>query len=321
MLKELKSRSEVKVTMESSFYVLILLLLFVANFITLLVMLLNRRMRTIPNMFVGSLAISDFLLGSFACLFSFPILATSQWSFNDATCQFQGYIATTLCVASIQTLVLMAVNRYFRIVKPAKYRRFFTKKKIMVMILVSWLSSICATLPYILSGRKMVFHPSKFVCILDIVSGRVFFAVLTTVYLGPTSCVIFYCYFRILKTVRSHNNNFQATGRGNSTVNVEEIKVARTLFVIVVFFNLCWAPVLFIDLVDTFCGRWVFSREVYVVYNFLVTISSALNPFIYGVLNKNFRKEYLKVLCCRYCRSRAVVEPLAVEGRASVVTA
>ena len=53
-------------------------------------------------------------------------------------------------------------------------------------------------------------------------------------------------------------------------------------------------------------------------YTFLATISSALNPLIYGVFNKSFRKNYLKVLCCRYCRSQAVVEPLAVRGRANV---
>ena len=38
--------------------------------------------------------------------------------------------------------------------------------------------------------------------------------------------VIFYCYLTILKTVRSHNFNFQRAGDGLSAVNVEEIKVA-----------------------------------------------------------------------------------------------
>ena len=54
-------------------------------------------------------------------------------------------------------------------------------------------------------------------------------------------------------------------------------------------------------------------------YTFLGAISSALNPFIYGVLNKSFRKNYLNVLRCRCCRSQAVVEPLDVQVRASVV--
>ena len=270
-------------------------------------------------MLVASLAISDFCLGAFShCPLALPTLATSQWPFNDVTCQCMGYIIITLCVASIQTLVLMAVNRYFRIVKPAKYRRYFTKKKTVTMVLVSRLSSMCAPLPYLLRGDKMVFHPYKFIC-NPTIDSSVFAAILVTVYVGIPSCVIFYCYLRIFKTVHSHNNNFQLFSNGSSTVNVEDIKVARTLFAIVVFFNLYWTPVLLIDLVDTIRGGWTFPREAYVAYTFLGTISSALNPLIYGVLNKNFRKDYLKLLCCRHCRSQTAVEPaMVMEGRGAL---
>ena len=61
--------------------------------------------------------------------------------------------------------------------------------------------------------------------------------------------------------------------------------MARTLFIIVVFFNLCWTPVMLIDIVDTIYGRWTFPRETYVAYSFLATISSALNPIIYEGLD------------------------------------
>ena len=57
---------------------------------------------------------------------------------------------------------------------------------------------------------------------------------------------------------------------------------------ILVFFSLCWTPVLLIDLADTILGRWTFPGEAHVAYTFLANISRALNPFIYGVLNRNF---------------------------------
>ena len=150
MLKELQSRSKAKVILESGFYALILVFLFVGNFITLLIIVLNRRMRTIPNMFVASLTVSDFCLGALkTCPLALSVLVTSQWPFSDVTCQYYGYITITLAVASIQTIALMAVNRYFRIVKPAKYRRYFTKTKTRIMILASWLYSMCVPFPYI----------------------------------------------------------------------------------------------------------------------------------------------------------------------------
>ena len=317
MLTELKSRSKEKVILESVSFGFLSLLMLVGNFITLLVMLLNRRLRTIPNMLVASLAVSDFLIGVSGSL-GISVLLTSQWPFSDTTCQFQGYIVIALAVASVHTLALMAVNRYFRIVKESKYRRYFTKKKTMIMILLSWFYSMCCPLPYFLAGNKMVFHASKFFCYTPI-NNPVFQAYGVPLYIGIPTSIIFYCYLKIFKTVRSHNNNFHLPGNPASMANVEEIKVARTLFVIVVFFNLCWTPVFLIDIVDTILGRWTFPREVYVAYTFLANISSALNPFIYGVLNKNFRKDYLKLLYCRYCRSQIVVEPSPLRGGSNVM--
>ena len=165
MLIELKSRSKEQVILESVSFVFLSLLFLFGNFVTLLVMLLNRRLRTIPNMFVASLAVSDFSIGALISVpLCIPTLVTSHWPFNDPTGQFQGYIVMALVAASVHTLALMAVNRYFRIIKPSKYRRYFTKKKTMMMLLVSWFYSICRPLPYFLSGHKTVFLASKFFC-------------------------------------------------------------------------------------------------------------------------------------------------------------
>jgi len=158
----------------------------------------------------------------------------------------------------------------------------------------------------------MVFHPSKFFCYLQIDSGA-FTAFLVTVNGGLPICITFFCYFKIIKTVRSHSSNLKNTRNGTSAVNVEEIKVARTVFVIVLFFSFCWTPVLLIDLVDIIYGSWTFPLGAYVAYSFLATVSSALNPIIYGVLNKNYKDQYLKILRCSHCRSQTVVEPFIVE--------
>ena len=316
MLNELKSRSIVAIILESSFLIFLWSFLMIGNSITLLVMLLNHRIRTIPNMFVASLAVTDLCLGGFVSVPLGPVvLVTSQWPFSDSTCQFQGYIVIALAVASVHTLALMAVNRYFRIVKPSKYRRYFTKKKTMIMILLSWFYSMCCPLPYFLGGHKMIFHASKFFCYPPI-DNSAFVAYCLLLYLGLPSTIILYCYLRVFQTVRSHSNNFQRPGNPVITANVEEIKVARTLFVTVMIFSLCWIPIIFIDIVDTTQGRWSFPREAYLTYTYLALISSAINPLIYGVLNKNFRKEYHKLLYRRCCRShrQAVVQPLALRA-------
>ena len=83
-------------------------------------------------------------------------------------------------------------------------------------------------------------RPSKFFCCF-MIDGGAFASLLVAFYVGIPSCIIFYCYFRIFKTIRTHNNNLYHPGNGINTVNIKEIKVARTLFVIVVFYSLCSA--------------------------------------------------------------------------------
>ena len=55
----------------------------------------------------------------------------------------------------------------------------------------------------------------------------------TTLSTGFPNCIIFYCYLRIFKTLRSHNN-FLLSGNPTNVLNVE-VKVARTVFVTVAF--------------------------------------------------------------------------------------
>ena len=68
---------------------------------------------------------------------------------------------------------------------------------------------ISAPLTYFLSGDKMVFHSFKLFCVPKIIAVP---GISGTVCLGISCAIILYCYFRIFKTVRHHNNNFRLPG-------------------------------------------------------------------------------------------------------------
>ena len=110
----------------------------------------------------------------------------------------------------------MTVNKCYRFVKPANYRYIITEKEPLEMILVWWLYFICA-----------LFYP--------LIENSAFMAYGQQLYLQgfQTNYIIFYCYLGIFKTIRSHNN-FHLSGNPMNALNVE-VKVARTVFVTVVF--------------------------------------------------------------------------------------
>ena len=51
-----------------------------------------------------------------------------------------------------------------------------------------------------------------------------------------------------------------------------------------------------IDIVDAFLGsEWELTRGTYYVYTIFGITSSAINPIIYGVMNRSYRKAYLRL--------------------------
>ncbi|EDO39133.1 predicted protein [Nematostella vectensis] len=309
---ELLSRGLAQVVMESGALILIMLIIFFGNSLTLYIVLFNRRLRTVPNLFVISLAISDLAMGVLALPLPLAVMNVSRWPFTDSACQYNGFIAITLAAASIQTLALTSVNRYFKVVKPSLYRKYFTMRATIICIISSWFVATLAAIPYLATGFRMIYHPGKFVCYYNDTSW--WLGTLIIIYVGLPNSVIVFCYYQVFKTVKIHQKRLQSTQNNRSNVSVEDIKITRTLFVVVVFFMFCWAPYMIVDLVDVFRGYWSMSREVYTMSTFLGTLSSAVNPVIYCFLNPSFRREYSRSLGLRRrrtedrCSKRAVAE-------------
>ncbi|EDO39161.1 predicted protein [Nematostella vectensis] len=312
MQRELASRGTAKVVAESGTFFLFMVIVLFGNSLTLYIVLSNRRLRTVPNLFVVSLALSDLGMGVLSMPMCITVLSVSGWPFGDSACQYNGFIAVTMGVSSTQTLALTSVNRYFKVVKPSLYRKYFTMRATIICILSSWFLATLATIPYLASGSRMIFHPGKYVCYLHINAGW-YVAFVATIYVGLPSSVIMFCYFHVFKAVKAHQKRFQNTNN-NSNVSVEEIKITRTLFVVVVCFMFCWSPILIIDLVDTFRGFWSMNRETYTMWSFLAIVSSAVNPIIYGFFNPSFRREYLKILLCKRGRSEEGVARITVKS-------
>ena len=81
--------------------------------------------------------------------------------------------------------------------------------------------------------------------------------------------------------------------------NVEDIKITSVLFVVVLGFMLCWFPILVISVYMVSSGNDPLPRVADLLYTYLGAASSAINPCIYGLMNRSFRSEYLKIIRCK----------------------
>ena len=266
----------------------------------------NNHLRSVTNMFVLTLAVSDIVMSLTCMPLSEGSLIAGEWIFGDLLCHIQGFLAHFLAFLSLQMMAITAVNRYFRVIKPDLYKKIFTPGYTSLILLSASLLSvgILGSIAFAQHGNLFVFHPGKAVCVSlyrNLISTQIYtiFSSFTFVFLP--AIVIIWCYTKVFRSIRSHFRRL-AAGKMSSTstnnINPAEVVVTRTVFAIVIAFFICWIPCIVIDLVDITRDAW-FDRRVYLAYTYFAYTSSAINPIIYGIMNRSFRVEYLKLL--RYC--------------------
>ena len=301
---QLKSRSTgVRVT-ESFFMLLINFVSFAGNLLLGIAVIRNQNLRrAVPNMYIITLAVSDFLMSLLGIPFSVASLFVGKWPFNNFVCQFQGFWILLMCAVSLQTLAVTAVNRYFRVVRSRTlYQKFFNMKTTKVTIVILWIMAFFAPLPYVAAGHEFFFHTGKVFCAHDAESlSHGYGAYLVLVYVAIPLLIIITCYTRVFIAVRKHNLKFQLRRNQQDRptegrLSVEEVNITYMLLVVVIGFLTCWTPVMVIDMIDFINADWKLKRQVYVSYTCFGFASASLNPVIYGIMNRSFRAEYFRIL-------------------------
>ena len=209
----------------------------------------NRRVRTITNLYVLSLAVADIMMGAFC----FPIHAIasslSRLLFNSNFCQFPGFVVEYWVQVSLCILTLVSINRYFWVVKQQKYLTLFARKKTIVSIFVIWVSALIQTLVNtIVTPVIYVWNPYNLYCLATFPSAsreKNFYILVGCISLFLMSVVTF-CYIRVYYAIRQHNNgvvpSLQGANNSQGTVRTQEIKTSRVLFAAVFGFFVCWTP-------------------------------------------------------------------------------
>lgn len=267
----------------------------------------NNHLRSVTNILVLSLAISDIVMSLIAMPLSEASLIAGKWTFGAHLCHVQGFLVHFLAFFSLQMMALTAVNRYFRVIKPDCYKKIFTPGYTTLMIIFASLLSfgILASITFGQHGNLFVFHPGKAICVnlyRSLLSSQVYTIFSCVAFVFLPALVIIWCYTKVFRAIRRHFRRLAARKTSSASLNSlnpAEIVVTRTVFVIVLAFFICWIPCIVVDFVDIMRDEW-FDRRVYLAYTYFAYTSSAINPFIYGVMNRSFRLEFLKLLRCRW---------------------
>lgn len=315
LMDELIKRNNTTYYFELSLWTFLQLLTVIGNILTLKILLSNCSQRSSTNYLLASLTASDLCLSVLSNPLCHGVLFCSCWPYSEAFCQYQGVAALGLICVSTNHLVLMALNRYFCVLKRPKYDIYFSTKRTLVYIALSWVTSFILPIMYILSGRRYIFNPGKFFCYLK-VDDVIFPILVCVIYIVIPSFIVDFCYFKVYKAIKSHNNSLQKWAKSSQTLTAQEINVTLILFFTVLLYYICSTPVLVIDFIDMFRQHWSFEREVYFVYTISASLIGFLNPIVYGIMNPVFKAEYKKILFKGKFWSKQKVLPCSQETTA-----
>ncbi|XP_023216800.1 cholecystokinin receptor-like, partial [Centruroides sculpturatus] len=128
-------------------YSIIFLLAIVGNGLVIITLAINKRMRTVTNVFLLNLAISDLLLGVFCMPFTLAGVLLRKFIFGEVMCRLIPYLQAVSVSVSAWTLVAMSIERYYAICHPLKSREWQTLSHAYRMIGVVWAASLLCMLP------------------------------------------------------------------------------------------------------------------------------------------------------------------------------
>ncbi|MCI4378335.1 hypothetical protein PGIGA_G00214700 [Pangasianodon gigas] len=129
-------------------YSLIFLLSVFGNLLIIVVLVVNKRMRTVTNSFLLSLAVSDLMMAVFCMPFTFIPNLLEDFIFGAAMCKIVAYLMGISVSISTFSLVAIAIERYSAICNPLKSRAWQTRSHAYKVIAMTWALSFLIMTPY-----------------------------------------------------------------------------------------------------------------------------------------------------------------------------
>ena len=191
----------------------------------------NHRLRTIPNIFVRALAVSDILMSTICMPFTVASLFHGRWIFDETVCRFQAFDISAFGTSSPGTMAAIAVSRYFCVANREKYPSLFKKQRSVIYIFIVWCLALAGSAPILLFKNGSVeFQPGKAMCLYKVESNSAYSASILCCFITTPLIIISVCYVKVFRTVSRSNRVFSLENNSELLrVNVQEAKVTKRL--------------------------------------------------------------------------------------------
>ncbi|XP_078349122.1 pyroglutamylated RF-amide peptide receptor-like [Oculina patagonica] len=263
----------------------------------------NRDMRTPINCLLVNLAAADIIYAMFIIpktffklIFTHPDRVTGTVLCKLVT---RGNFAWVGGHSSIITLIAIAIERYYAVVYPFGNKWKLTKRKLKVIIPGSWLFAIIVNIPLFLIVDIEMEKNSNF-CVYawsEEWMGKAHSWALLVLQTALPLSLMAVLYSRVVYTLWfKGNDENQLTSRQRGVIRVRR-RVTLMVLPVTAIFGICWGAESVEYVLRQFPSLNI-TPVVIATVDTMVAFNAAVNPFVYALLNQQFREKMKKMICC-----------------------
>lgn len=278
------------------------------NIFVLSVWCFHKSRSTVAEIYLANLAAADLLL---LCGLPFWAIYTANnfhWPFGLILCKIINSFLVINLYSSIYFVVMVSIDRYLALVKTMSLGRMRQPMCAKWNCLAIWVSALFLCFPTLaFRSLKGVNTYEGLACVLDYPS--VFQWTITTAvllnsvgFLIPV-CIITYCSVQIIHTLQNRDT------QNIKTIQTEK-KATILVLAVLLLFIICWLPFQITTFLDMLFQIGIISgcdadnalgvaSQIAVYCGF---INSCLNPIVYVIVGKHFRKKCKEVYFGRVLR-------------------
>ena len=288
-------------------YCLIFLVSLAGNTAIGIIVYKRKTMRTPINLFIINMAMSDLLFPIFSIPRAIQMLYVDSWLIDgplgQTLCKLAAFLPDISALVSIQSLILVAVDRFGALVFPFRYP-LISSKLCSFFVPATWIVAMAVLSPY-LFVMKLYGHPGGLRCRMhwneafgESFPFKNYFLSILVVFIFIPFLLIATLYVIIFLKLKSQKNPGEQSTNAEKKHRQRERNVLKMATAIVSGLAVCWLPRVIQYLISFFasditmsCGFQYFSSVAFLMVN----TNCAINPCICFSFNRNYR-ERLKAL-------------------------
>ena len=281
-------------------YCLIVLIALVGNTVIGIIVYKTKTMRKPINFLIVNMAISDLLVPIFRIPWDIRVLYINSWliggPLGTALCKLANFLPSVSIFVSIQSLVLIAVDRFGAVVFPLR-SPLISSKLCPFFILATWIIAMAVWFPYLFAS-KVVEYPGRLVCKQSWKEAfgqsssheNYILAILMTFNLIPL-VLIAILYITIYIKLKSQKTPGEQSANARQQRQEKERNVLKMAIAIVVGFAICWLPMSIVWVFFRFASDiWSCGFQYFLFFaSLMIRVNCAMNPCICFIFCKNYR--------------------------------